>query len=83
MDHKQLHAIASAIECEWLMGGLTDNIYEEFASEVAKRAIACVLEECASICDDSDDCEEAARRIRATCLPSYPQADTVAPVAEP
>ena len=47
MDEKQMREAAARIEAEWHMGGLTGGtIYEDFAVELAKRAIATERERC-------------------------------------
>ncbi len=40
MDETKLRAAAAQVAQEWKMGGLTGGIYEDFAVEVAKRAVA-------------------------------------------
>lgn len=53
-----LRKIASEVEREYGMGGLTDGIYEDFALDVAKRAAAAVAQavarECADVVDSAD-----------------------------
>jgi hypothetical protein len=67
-----LRKIAAEVEREYGMGGLSGGIYEDFALDVAKRAIAMERERCAAIarCEQADanecgnrDAEDAARRI--------------------
>ena len=60
---EDLRKIAAEVECEYGMGGLTGGIYENFALDVARRAIAMERGVCARLCDQvADDLIVAMRR---------------------
>lgn len=50
MNEKQMRAECAKIEAEWKMGGLSGGVYEDFAVELAKRAVAAERERCAKLC---------------------------------
>jgi len=51
---EQLRAEAAKIAAEWYAAGLAGGtIYEDFAVELAKRAVAAERERCARLCDEA------------------------------
>lgn len=58
MTDEELRKIASEVESEYGTGGLSGGtLYEDFAVDIAKRAIAAERERCATLCESMGSME--------------------------